>query len=106
MDDKTSTNNRGKFLRICVEVNLEKPAREGVWIGQEGNDFFQVIAYENLPVFCTYCGCIGHKKQDWLKKVHGESKEDEVDTSREKRCDRNIRNANSTQAQRAAEANP
>lgn len=61
-----------------MELNLEKPIREGIWIGQKGKDFFRVISYENLPLFCANCSCIGHKMQDCLKESIGKNHDPET----------------------------
>lgn len=62
MDKRALANDKGKFLHICVEVNIENPLREEVRIREEGSDFFQVITYKNLSAYCADYGCLGHKK--------------------------------------------
>lgn len=40
IDARISMHNRGKFMRICVQVNMREPLREGVWIEKEERGFF------------------------------------------------------------------
>lgn len=65
-------------MHVCVEIDMQTPLREGVWIGLEGRGFFHVVAYENLPAFSENCGCVGHKVQDYLTgdKENKDSKEE------------------------------
>ncbi|KAM0822438.1 hypothetical protein ACQ4PT_071490 [Festuca glaucescens] len=52
----------GSFMRVRVEVDVDKPLRRGFTIfSQRRNttDWFDV-QYENLPHYCFSCGLIGH----------------------------------------------
>ncbi|KAK1647908.1 hypothetical protein QYE76_065713 [Lolium multiflorum] len=52
----------GSFLRVRVELDVDKPLRRGVTIFSQrrnATDWFDV-QYENLPHFCFSCGLIGH----------------------------------------------
>lgn len=60
IDDFTLRNEKARFARVCVEVDLSKPLKAGARIGPAGGLFFQSVAYENLPVFCYSCGHLGH----------------------------------------------
>lgn len=60
IDEFTLRNEKARFARVCVEVDLSKPLKVGARIGPPGRLFFQSVAYENLPVFCYNCGHIGH----------------------------------------------
>lgn len=48
----TSARIKGRFARVCVEVDLTKPLKPGVRIGTPMDSFFQTIAYGNLPSLC------------------------------------------------------
>ncbi|XP_057447653.1 uncharacterized protein LOC130739394 [Lotus japonicus] len=56
VDMTTADMRLGKFARICVEIDLEKPVvgmlrLRGVWYN---------IEYEGLHLLCSKCGCYGH----------------------------------------------
>lgn len=59
-DDFTASLSRSKYARICVEIDLAKPLKQGFWIGDEDNRVFVVVLYECLPTFCYLCGLVGH----------------------------------------------
>ncbi|CAN0886793.1 hypothetical protein LINGRAHAP2_LOCUS15443 [Linum grandiflorum] len=56
IDPRTQNSSRGKFARITVEVNLSEPAPKGVFV----DGVWQLVEYENLPLFCRDCGRFGH----------------------------------------------
>lgn len=60
VDEWAINLEHGKYVIICLEIDLKKPLQEGPWIGHPGFNFFQVCTYENLPTLCASCGCRGH----------------------------------------------
>lgn len=48
--------SRGKFARVCVEVDLTKPLRSGYRKRGEMHD----LQYEGLHDLCFHCGKYGH----------------------------------------------
>ncbi|CAL1363578.1 unnamed protein product [Linum trigynum] len=59
LDYHTLHQQRARFARIAVEIDLAKPLvtrvrLDGAW---------QYLEYENLPVCCFECGKIGHTKE-------------------------------------------
>ncbi|GAU49481.1 hypothetical protein TSUD_286190 [Trifolium subterraneum] len=51
---------RGRFARMCVEVDLTKPV-----VGRVGiNGEWYHIQYEGLHIIFTQCGCYGHLMKD------------------------------------------
>ncbi|XP_077218081.1 uncharacterized protein LOC143852544 [Tasmannia lanceolata] len=60
IDKPTRILSRTNVARVCVEVNLlmELPCR--VWIGIEGEGFWQDIHYESVPSYCLNCCKQGH----------------------------------------------
>jgi len=51
---------RGKFARLCVEIDLTKPV-----VGKVGiNGEWYNVQYEGLHLICTQCGCYGHTLKD------------------------------------------
>lgn len=55
-----SSLSRSKFARICVEIDISKPLKQGFWVGDDDHRVFIVILYEKLPIFCYLCGMAGH----------------------------------------------
>lgn len=56
IDMHTATNTRGRFARLCVQINLSKPLVRLIRIG--GTE--QTVRYEGLPSLCFECGRVGH----------------------------------------------
>ncbi|CAI0418998.1 unnamed protein product [Linum tenue] len=59
LDYHTLHQQRARFARIAVEIDLSKPLitrvrLDGAW---------QYLEYENLPVCCFECGKVGHTKE-------------------------------------------
>jgi hypothetical protein len=60
VDLNTLTLARGRFARICVEIDLTQPV-----VGKVGvNGEWYHVQYEGLHVICTQCGCYGHVLKD------------------------------------------
>jgi hypothetical protein len=56
---------RGRFARICVEVDLTRPV-----VGRVGiNGEWYQVQYEGLHIICTQCGCYGHVLKDCTIKM-------------------------------------
>ncbi|PNX86740.1 zinc ion binding nucleic acid binding protein [Trifolium pratense] len=65
VDKNTLTQERGKYARLCVQVNLTKPLLAMFTIkGRKYN-----IEYEGLHMLCTTCGRFGHYKDGCPIKV-------------------------------------
>lgn len=56
IDEFTSSLSRSKYARLCIEVDLAKPLKQGFWIGDEDHRVFVVVLYERLQTFCYKCG--------------------------------------------------
>ncbi|XP_031381852.1 uncharacterized protein LOC116196325 [Punica granatum] len=56
IDSRTYLGVRGKYARLCVQVDLTKPLPTTIWIG----DFEQPLQYEGIDQLCFHCGIIGH----------------------------------------------
>ena len=49
------------FMRVKVAVPIGKPLRRGGFIaGSDGARSWVTFKYERLPLFCHYCGLLGH----------------------------------------------
>ena len=54
--------SRGKFARICMEIDLTTSVVRRVCIEGKWNK----IKYEGLHIICAQCGCYGHDTRDCL----------------------------------------
>ena len=59
VDTHTTTESRGRFDRIYVQINFEKPLIKLIWIG----DIKQLVLYKGINALCFSCGRVGHKVQ-------------------------------------------
>jgi hypothetical protein len=60
MDRLTSIHSRGKFARICVEMDLDRALPTHIVI--RGHRIY--LEYEGLHSICFKCGKFGHKKEN------------------------------------------
>ncbi|CAN1166056.1 hypothetical protein LINPERHAP2_LOCUS26518 [Linum perenne] len=65
MDLATKEGARGRFARVCVEVDITKPLLGKYMI----EDKILKIEYESLENLCFDCGMYGHKKEACPSKV-------------------------------------
>ena len=56
VDMNTVNVTRGKFARICIEVDLDKLVVGKVWIQNHWHN----VEYEGFHIICSACGCYGH----------------------------------------------
>nr|XP_009786058.1 PREDICTED: uncharacterized protein LOC104234221 [Nicotiana sylvestris] len=56
IDACTSSALRGKYVRLCILVPIEKPLKTHIILGKHN----QKITYEGFNVLCTNCGRLGH----------------------------------------------
>lgn len=50
----------GRYAKLLVEVYLTKPLVKGTKLRYNGKMRWVEFKYENLPLFCFYCGMVGH----------------------------------------------
>lgn len=58
LDVQTENQTRGRFARLAVYINLEKPLISQVLVDRA----IQHVEYEALPTICFNCGKYGHVK--------------------------------------------
>lgn len=66
--------SRGRFARVCVEIDLDQPVVGRVWFR---NMWFNV-EYEDLHLLYKRCGLYGHTAKDCLKTVQTPSGEEAI----------------------------
>ncbi|XP_028105264.1 uncharacterized protein LOC114304299, partial [Camellia sinensis] len=59
VDLNTAISARGRYARVCVEVDLTKPLISRFAIGK----YTYIVEYEHLHYFCFQCGKVGHRKE-------------------------------------------
>jgi hypothetical protein len=67
VDIRTIEASRGKFARICVEIDLNLPVVGKIWFR---NKWFHV-EYEGLHLLCNKCGYYGHVSRNCIHTTHG-----------------------------------
>lgn len=63
VDKRTSLHSRGRFARICVEIDLSKQLHPHVMF--RGEKLY--LEYEGLHAICFRCGKYGHKKDQCVE---------------------------------------
>ena len=78
MDCKGIAADQAKFLRIRVEVPLDKPLRRGSKIkGPDGEVVWVAFKYERLISFCFRCGILRHETKTCEKPRGAEEQENQ-----------------------------
>ena len=57
IDYHTTNKERGRFARLCIQVNLDKPLVRKIYLGK----IEQCVLYEGINALCFSCGRIRHK---------------------------------------------
>lgn len=65
LDEVAAFASRGRFARVCVQIDLAKPLLTKVQIKRD----FIHIEYEGLPVICYSCGRVGHRKEHCIHTI-------------------------------------
>lgn len=59
IDSHTAMEARGKYARLCVQIDINKPLVNTILIGR----FEQAVSYEGIHSLCFSCGRLGHKRE-------------------------------------------
>ena len=59
IDVHTATESRGRFARICVQINFDKLLIKLIRIGS----IEQLVQYEGINSLCFSCSRVGHKME-------------------------------------------
>ena len=61
LDKRANQSDQAKFMRIRVELPVDKTLRRGGnVVGMDGDKYWVHFKYERLPTFCFFYGKIGH----------------------------------------------
>ncbi|XP_030924751.1 uncharacterized protein LOC115951739 [Quercus lobata] len=60
IDTNTANESRGRFARLCIQVDVGKPLTTALLIG--GKE--QPVCYEGIQRLCFSCGRIGHRREN------------------------------------------
>jgi hypothetical protein len=53
------------YLRVLAEIDVHAPLKPGFQFRRDnGDQVWIALKYERLDIYCTSCGCIGHKKDN------------------------------------------
>ena len=64
VDKRSMQADQAKFLRIMVDLPIDKPLRKGEYISVEkGERSWVSLQYKRLPTFCFLCGKLGHDEK-------------------------------------------
>ena len=79
IDSHTLNGERGRFARVCVQIDVNKPLVRSIKIGR----MIQPVQYEGLNSLCFACGRLGHRKEQCpsIIKKPGSPMETPVDVS-------------------------
>ncbi|KAM1486322.1 hypothetical protein ACFX2I_000534 [Malus domestica] len=78
IDINTNSHARGKFARICVEIDLTNPLEAFIQI----NNSWYNLEYEGMREICFICGHYGHKRESCTWSVDsGTEKQNVVDSN-------------------------
>ncbi|XP_075661571.1 uncharacterized protein LOC142631309 [Castanea sativa] len=62
----------GPFLRIRVDIDITKPLMRGKMLQVEGMEEGWVhFKYKRLPIYCYWCGILGHEERECNKAKRG-----------------------------------
>ena len=68
MDKRACQSDQALFMRIRVELPIDKPLRRGGnMVSLDGEKFWVNFKYERLPTFCFLCGKLGHDDKHCLE---------------------------------------
>ena len=61
MDKRSWQMDQAKYMRVRVELPIDKPLHQGGYLmDMEGDKTWVTLKYERLPMICFICGRIGH----------------------------------------------
>ena len=74
VDTFTALETRGRFARLCVQIDVDKPLVTTIMIGR----LEQMVSYEGIQKLCFGCGRLGHSKESCPYTIRQEPPSTEV----------------------------
>lgn len=56
-------SKQGRYMKILVELGLERPLLRGTELKCDNKAMWVNFKYENVSLFCFYCGKVGHAEK-------------------------------------------
>jgi len=69
MDTHIALEAKGRYARLCIQVDVDKPLVNTILIGR----FEQLVIYKGIHKLCFSCGRIGHMKESCPFTIRGPS---------------------------------
>ncbi|KAK7860560.1 hypothetical protein CFP56_036702 [Quercus suber] len=64
VENRKAKEGQNLFMRVKVAIPIAKPLRRGGFIGgSDGQRLWVSYKYERLPLFCHFCGLLGHNTE-------------------------------------------
>lgn len=60
INECTESLSRARFPTVCLELDLSKPLKRGLWLDDRERRIFVILLYELVPTFCYHYGLVGH----------------------------------------------
>lgn len=61
VDTFTTSESRGRFARLCIQIDVDKPLITTILIGK----LEQLVLYEGIRRLCFGCGRVGHRRESY-----------------------------------------
>ncbi|KAK9995461.1 hypothetical protein SO802_020147 [Lithocarpus litseifolius] len=79
VEKKQRFEGQSYFMRVKVAIPIAKPIRRGAFLaGSDGKRHWVTFKYERLPLFCYFCGLLGHDLKHCASYFAATKNEDEV----------------------------
>ena len=97
VDTFTASETRGRFARVCIQIDVEKPLVTAILLGKAE----QPVTYEGIQKLCFGCGRLGHRREACPYSIRPSSpireaeigmngKDDEVTCKEREQCKTNV----------------
>ncbi|XP_023880219.1 uncharacterized protein LOC111992570 [Quercus suber] len=79
VEKRSRQDDQNYFMRVRVGLPISKPLRRGAYLaGWEGERVWVTFKYERLPLFCHFCGFLGHDIRHCVGYFTAKKREDSV----------------------------
>ena len=81
VDTFTASETRGRFARLCIQIDVEQPLVMAILLGKVE----QPVSYEGIQKLCFGCGRLGHQRQACPYTIRHSSLTREAETGMEEK---------------------